>query len=427
MTRGKIWTLTSVSVVGIAALAFTLPRLDRLRWDDGVPVVRVARQDFVRRVYAEGYLKAVEATPVSTPVDIPGPFKIAWVAPDGILVRAGEVVVRFDATEMHKNLADGEADRETAGYRTVQRTVEREVTLENLSSEAELARLELKYAKEFQSKDPEIFSKTDIIESEIDERLASHREASATGTRQVQEQLARADLDLLDIERRKAELRIEEAQQGLQALELTAPHDGILVFERDWSGQIPQVGQTYWNGNTLAQIPNLDTMEAEVFVLEADAGGLIEDLPAEVVLESRPDEVFQARIEKVDALAKRKIRWVPVQYFGVTLELERTDPDMKPGQRVSAMILLQELDDVIVVPRDAVFQDDGSHIVFVRNGSGFASVEVELGTSALGRVVIESGVNEGDVIAMHDPTRKTRVSQDESTSAVELSTTGAQR
>ena len=50
MTRGKIWTLTSVSVVGIAALAVTLPRLDRLRWDDGVPVVRVVRQDFVRRV-----------------------------------------------------------------------------------------------------------------------------------------------------------------------------------------------------------------------------------------------------------------------------------------------------------------------------------------------------------------------------------------
>ena len=70
-----------------------------------------------------------------------------------------------------------------------------------------------------------------------------------------------------------------------------------------------------FSASTLAQIPNLDTMEAEVFVLEADAGGLIEDLTAEVTLESRPDQVFQARIEKVDALAKRKIRWVPVQYF----------------------------------------------------------------------------------------------------------------
>jgi multidrug efflux pump subunit AcrA (membrane-fusion protein) len=423
-----IWAVAAVSVAVIAALTVTLLSLDRLRFADGVPVVEVVRQDFVRRVYAEGHLKAVEATPVSTPVDVPGPFKIAWLAPDGSRVREGEVVVRFDATDIRRNLADGEADRETAGYKTAQRTIERAATLENLTRDAELARKELRYAKEFQSKDPELFSKTDILESEIDEKLASHREASATGAREIQEDLAGAELDLLEIERRKAELRIEEAEAGLQALEITAPHDGILVYERDWSGQIPQVGQTFWNGNTLAEIPNLDTMEAEVYVLEADAGGLIEDRSADVTLESRPDVVFRARIKQVDALAKRKVRWVPVQYFGVTLELERTDTDMKPGQRVNALILLDELDDVLVVPRDAVFDDDdGNKFVYLRQAGGFAPVDVELGTSALGRVVIESGVDEGDFIAMHDPSRTIDASSDESSSAVEMSTGGGRR
>jgi RND family efflux transporter MFP subunit len=406
VSRGRIVTVASISLAGVVALVAAVSSLTRLG-DDGTPVVEVAREDFIRRVYAEGHLKAVDATPVVTPVDVQGPFKIAWLAADGSRVREGEVVVRFDPTELEKSLEDGRSDKATAEKKTDQRRIERDSTLSNLSRDAEMARLELKYAKEFQSKDPEIFSRTEIIESEIDEQLATDREASATGTRSIPEDLAGADLDLLEIEQHKAQLRIQEAEQGLQALEITAPHDGILVYERDWRGETVQVGQSLWNGQTIAEIPNLDTMEAEVFVLEADAGGLAEGGIAELILEARPDETYQATVKKVAALAKRKDRWVPVQYFGVTLELDRTDNSvMKPGQRVRAILMLDEREGVLVVPRDAVFEDDDRKIVYRRTRWSFEPAEVELGPSALGRVVIESGLEEGDVIALKDPTRK---------------------
>jgi len=409
VTRARIVAVAVIAVAGVVAVGAFVWWVTRLARDDGTPVVEVARQDFIRRVWAEGHLRAVDATPVSAPVDVQGPFKIAWLAPDGSRVRKGDVVVRFDPTELQKSLEDGRADEATAEKRTDQRRIERDSTLSNLSRDAEMAQLELKYAQEFQSKDPEIFSRSEIIESDIDEDLATHREASATGTRSIQEDLAGADLDLLEIEQRKAQLRIQEAEQGLQSLEITAPHDGILVYERDWRGEIVEVGQSLWNRQSIAEIPNLDTMEAEVFVLEADAGGLTVGGPAEVILEARPDEPYRATVKKVDALAKPKIRWVPVQYFGVTLDLERTDPSvMKPGQRVRAILMLDELEDVLVVPRDAVFDDDDDRkIVYRRKHWSFEPVEVELGPSALGRVVIESGLEEGDVIALKDPTGET--------------------
>jgi multidrug efflux pump subunit AcrA (membrane-fusion protein) len=407
VSRGRIVIFAAIAVVGVVALAAAVSSMVRLGRDDGTPVVKVAREDFIRRVYAEGHLKAVDATPVMTPVDVQGPFKIAWLAPDGSRVSEGDVVVRFDPTELEKSLEDGRSDEATAEKRTEKRQIERDSTLSNLSRDADMARLELKYAQEFQSKDPEIFSRAEIIESDIDEDLATHREASASGTRSIQENLAGADLDLLEIEQRKAQLRIQEAEQGLQALEITAPHDGILVYERDWRGETVQVGQSLWNAQPIAEIPNLDAMEAEVYVLEADAGGLAEGGIAELILEARPDEPYQATVKKVDALAKRKIRWVPIQYFGVTLDLERTDPSvMKPGQRVRAILMLDELEDVLVVPRDAVFDDDDRKIVYRRVHWSFEPVEVELGPSALGRVVIESGLEEGDVIALKDPTHQ---------------------
>ena len=96
-----------------------------------------------------------------------------------------------------------------------------------------------------------------------------------------------------------------------------------------------------------------------------------------------------------------------MQYFSVTLGLEETDPEiMKPGQRVRATLVLVELDAAIVVPRQAVFEKEGKkfiyRVVYRQGGSGFEEVEVRLGPSSLGRVVLQDGISEGDAIALRD-------------------------
>ena len=110
-------------------------------------------------------------------------------------------------------------------------------------SDAEVADLELRYARAFQSKDPVIFSRVDIIESQIDEGLAAERKENAEAVRKIRDDLTRVDLDLIAIDRRKADLKIDEARTGLLALEVRAPHDGIFVLKRDWRGTA-KVGDT---------------------------------------------------------------------------------------------------------------------------------------------------------------------------------------
>ncbi len=404
MRRRRIFQVLVVLAGAIAAAA-ALPFLRGLGARSDVPVARVERGTFEHKVQAEGNLKAVEATVLSAPMEATGPLKISWLAPDGSRVKAGDVVIRFDSTDMEKSLTDGEAERDTANNQIEGKEAEGQGTLRNLGRDADIAALELRYAKEFQSKDPDIFSRTEIIESEIDQNLATSRKDNAETARGTREKLNKVDLDLLGIERHKADLKIEQARKGLTGLEVKAPHDGILVFKREWRG-IPKVGDTVWKGQPLAEIPRLDAMEAEVFVLEADAGGLAVGRPATVVLEAHPEETFQAKTRKVEALAKPRVSWVPVQYFGVTLALERTDPArMKPGQRVLATLFLEQRGNALTVPRGAVFEKNARKIVYRRKGRGFDPVEVSLGPSALGRVVVEKGLDEGDEIALRDPTR----------------------
>jgi len=148
-------------------------------------------------------------------------------------------------------------------------------------------------------------------------------------------------------------------------------------------------------------------MQAEVYVLEADAGGLKPGRPATLTVESAFGVSYPARISRVDALAKPRVPGSPVQYFAVVLALDKTDPRvMKPGQRVQAVLRLDEKKGALLAPRQAVFDREGRTVVFRRKaGGGFDPVAVKLGPSTMGRVVVESGIKKGDVLAMRDPTR----------------------
>ena len=104
-------------------------------------------------------------------------------------------------------------------------------------------------------------------------------------------------------------------------------------------------------------------------------------------------------------MARRRNRRVPVQYFRTVLSLSETDPEwMKPGTRVRSEIVIADFDAAITLPRQAVCSIDGDPVVYRWTRRGFEPVVVGLGPAAIGRVVISSGLEPGDVIALRDPT-----------------------
>jgi multidrug efflux pump subunit AcrA (membrane-fusion protein) len=395
----------------VLVLGATLAALDRGAPDDRgrVPTALVERGTFVRRVEGEGHLRAARSVRLAVPGELRQPFVIAALVPDGSPVEAGDPVVRFDATELQEALATALAELAGNELRTAQEQVTSAAQLANLGRDAELAGQELQSAREFQKKDAELFSRHDIVESEVDQELAAHRRDHAIASRELRGRLSAAQLQLLAIEGRQARQRLEEAEEGLQALEIRAPHGGIVVLQRDHQGNLPQVGDTVYPGNVVAEIPDLGAMEAEVFVLEADAGGLAPGQPAKVRIEAHPQEEHRARVRRVDALAKPRVRGSPVQYFALVLALDETRSEgMKPGQRVRAEIEVERQDGVLLVPRQAVFEDQGRTVVFRLAGDRFEPVAVQVEALSLSHAVIAdpaAPVEPGDRVAVVDPRR----------------------
>ena len=400
----------AVIIVVLSALGLATGRLLRGGHASHGPAVTtytVTKQKFVRRVNAEGNLRAVKATRLAAPQNsqMGGALKLAWLAPDGTFVKKGDVVVRFDPSEPEKQLRDGQADLAAADAKLAEEGVKSHAAVKGRETDAVLAADELDEQKKFQSKDEEIFSKNQIIESQIDEGLAQAKEQHAEQAKQVEKHLSKSNAAVISVERQKAQLAISHAKSALDAMQVVAPHDGIFVLQRNWRGELPKLGQALWPGQQIGELPLLDSMEAEVFVLEVDGTGLAEKQAAEIVVEARPDVTFTGKIRLVEKLAQPREPGSPVQYFAVVVELDKTDRDiMKPGQRVKATLVLDQ-EDAVVVPRQAVFDRDGKTIVYRQKGDAFEPVPVELGAATSGRVVIKTGLAPGAVIALRDPTQ----------------------
>lgn len=370
---------------------------------DDVPVVQVQKRKFARVVEAEGTLRPVKATPVTVPSDIQWPLRITWLAMDGGVVKKGEVVARFDDLELKIRLANAEADRAVAQAKKSKESLLLNAATEERQRTTAAARRDLEMTRKFARRDAEIFSRDQIIEGEIDETLQSAKVDHADEARAADRQVGRGKLGLIDVEARKAADAISRSEKGLQALEIRAPHDGVFTAKRNWMGEPSRVGDTVFRSQSVADISLVEKMEAEIFVLEAEAAGLAKGKKAEVIIEGRP-ESLKAEVKQVETVAKRRQPKSPTQYFGVVLSLAKTDPaTMKPGQRVRARLYLHE-EEALVVPRPALFDREGGWIAYRRDPRGsFVPATVKLGTSTAGLVTIASGLAAGDVIALRDP------------------------
>jgi multidrug efflux pump subunit AcrA (membrane-fusion protein) len=359
---------------------------------------------FSRRVSAEGTLKATKATTVTAPLNAERPLKVSWIVPDGTLLKKGDVIVRFDATDFENLLLTGREDRTAANNKMAKATAESTTTKRNLGRDAKLAQSELEAATRFKFDDAEVFSRYARIEAEVDTELASNRKRHAEDVLGIRDKLATVDRDLIGIEDRKAGLKIKQAEDGLQALQVVAPHDGILVLMRNWRGDMPRVGDSMWRGQPIGEIPELQSMKAEVFVLEADAAGLGADQKATVMLEADANRHFTGKVKSVDKIARPRIPRQPVQYFGATLELDQSDPKlMKPGARVRAVLEVENQTNAFAIPRQALFEKEGKKLVYRKKGDAFEPVEVTTGSGSAGRVVVTKGIAKGDELALEDP------------------------
>lgn len=409
MKRAIIWIFAAVV---LAAGGFSLNRfLTQLKQQElthgDVPTTPITLEPFRRVAEANGYLKPVDTTTITSPRGQRRPRIIAWMADDGAKVAAGDVLLRFDDADeklkVKSNLSDrAKADRSLEKERVsaTSKQTDRDLT-------AGVTKEELARTRELGIKDRRFFSRNEVIESQLDEKLYDNRLSHAAEAKVMEQKVSSRQLEVLGVERKKAIEQGEEAKKALDSLEVRATTAGTFVVERNGE-RIIRKGDMVWPGMRIAELATSLRMEAEVFVLEADAGGLAIGKEAELIVESQPNITYKAKVASVEPFPKPLHPDVPTQYFTARITSDEIPPGLKPGQSVRVRVLLENRDKALVVPRQAVFERNGENVLFKEVGKNkFERIPVKLGPGTVGRLVIEEGPPVGTRVALRDPERNT--------------------
>ena len=366
--------------------------------------LEIVPQDYAISMTAEGTLKAVKATQIKVPHNVRGSLTIAWLAAEGTRVEEGDELIRFDETAILDKEIKEQAELGILGHDSdIVRRSSGELG-NDLEGQIYVTDQEKMKAEDFAPRNENLYSREEIIESEVSIHFLGEKIVFLNGNLERHGKKAEAESQIQDLKVGRVKMSLDSLREQKKSLVILAPHAGFFYHKPNWRGERPKVGQNVYRGMVLGELPDLNEMEAAVFVLENDAGGLKPELEAEVTLDAEPGKRYKAKVKTVAGIANPRERESPVKYFEVSLSLEQTNVAvMKPSSFVKARIFLDRQENVITVPNQVLFSENGAHWVYVKEGSGFKKQLVTIGKRGPNRSVIDTGLKAGDKIALSEP------------------------
>ena len=365
--------------------------------------IRVKREDLVQTVELEGELSAVRSSEIGVPPVGWVQFKIAFLIPEGTVVKKGEPVLGFDTAALQRQLVERQAEYQDAAKRVEQKEIDLGMKLLELEQQSAQAAADLGKAKLKAEVPPEVQQRIELEKARLDQKGREQDLENLQAEKRVTESLAQSELGSLRSKRDQAKGQVELLQASIAKMSVKAPQDGIVIYRTNWRDEKKKVGDDTWYGETVLSIPDLSEMRAEGFVDEADGGMVAEGQTVILRLEARPDLDIRGKVSKVGRTVRQKSWRTPVKVYKVDVALEKTDPAvMRPAMRFRGEVETSRTPGLLLVPREAVFLRSFGPVVWARRALRWTEVPVRVGRSSRRQVEVVEGLAEDDRLSPID-------------------------
>ncbi len=173
---------------------------------------------------------------------------------------------------------------------------------------------------------------------------------------------------------------------------LRAPFDGIITYVSTQEGETVVAGL---NAPQFVKILNPLLVENRVYIDETDIGKVKVGMPVTFTVDAYPGRSFKGKI--VQIYPTPVLQNNVVYYLAVVTGFARGD-GLRLQMTTHNTIIVRRLENVVIVPNDAVKYQDGRYVVFVKEGNRRETVGVEIGVSDTDHTEIIKGLVPGDVV-----------------------------
>jgi HlyD family secretion protein len=218
--------------------------------------------------------------------------------------------------------------------------------------------------------------------------------------------------------RNKAKLAMDAAQRLISQMTVRSPIDGfvavrpndegVMFFYNGMTAPEYRAGDMVSSGRQVAEILDIAKMELVARVAETDRNRLAAGQRAEVIIDHEPTSTRAAHVVNVGGVRMGRgfgRAEGPVRMIDVSLALDQPLLSGRPGLSAKVVVNGDPLKNVLYVPRQAVFDQDGKPTVFVKRGSTFERRPVKISARTDTLVVVDD-LKEGEEIALADPEQK---------------------
>lgn len=376
-----------------------------------ISTVDVTRGDFVDFIQIRGDIRPAKSIVLAAPLQAGGDLQIVKLVKNGAVVKKGEIVVEFDATQLKQRLMERQSELKTAEGEIEQVVAQQKITAEQRQTELTKAKYDVERAKLDLGK-RDLVSRIEYEAAKLS--LADAEQRLKEVEAKILSNKAAAEAELVGKRRRrdKAKFDVERTEQSIGALKLEAPADGTVnILENPRSGG-PfgggvefREGDRAWAGASILELPDLSSIHLEARLDESDRGRLKVGQTASVRIEAVPGKDFTAKVDLISVLARVDFSsgWPPVRNFDLGLILDEKDPRIRPGMTATARIAADKLPSVTLVPAEAIFQKDGRAVVYRLNGSKFDEAPIDIVRRGREQAAVSDGVQPGDKLAVRRP------------------------
>jgi HlyD family secretion protein len=271
--------------------------------------------------------------------------------------------------------------------------------------ELELAQNSLKLLQEYTHA-----RKIAELESDISQSAIALERVKRKGTADVIQ--AEAELRAKEAEFKRQKEKLQKIEGQILKTKISAPRDGLVVYatsaKMSYRGNSEplQEGQQVRERQELFYLPTNQGMKAEISIQETMLSMVKVGLPARIEVDASATSSYTGSVVTIAPLPDPNQMWMnpDLKVYPGQIYMDGNDESLRTGMNCKVEIIVENYEDVLQIPIQAVVRSGRRAIVYVEQlDKTFRPQAISVGYDNGSLILVQSGLNAGDKVWLTPP------------------------